>query len=82
MEKICIFLIAMPSIWVFAMPSSCDRDLDFVADTFTEPLKRLIAELDEKNWFLAVWQRCRLTQHIQNLSRFAIQNEANLSGPI
>ena len=48
MEKICIFLITMPSIGVFAMPTSSDIDLDFVADTSTEQLECLIAELDEK----------------------------------
>ena len=53
MEIICIFLIMMPSIGVFALPFSPERDLELVTDTSTEPLERVIAELDEKiNSFL------------------------------
>ena len=52
MEKICIFFITMSSIVVFAMPSFSERDLDAVTDTFTEPLERLIVELDDKIDFL------------------------------
>ena len=48
MEIICIFLLTMPSIGVFALPFSPERDLELVTDTSTEPLERLIAELDEK----------------------------------
>ena len=48
MELICIFLIIMPSIGVLALPSPSERDLELVTDTSTEPLKRVIAELDEK----------------------------------
>lgn len=38
----------MPSMGVFAMPTSSDIDLDFVADTSTQQLECLIAELDEQ----------------------------------
>ena len=42
----------MSSIVVFAMSSFSERDLDAVTDTFTEPLERLIVELDDKIDFL------------------------------
>lgn len=53
MEIICNFLLTMPLIGVFALPST-ERDLELVRDTSTdtstgmEQLERLIAELDEK----------------------------------
>ena len=47
MEIICIFFITMPSIGVFAMPTS-ERDLGFETSTSMEPLKALIDELDNQ----------------------------------
>ena len=47
MEKICILLITMSSLGVFAMPFS-ESDLEFIRETQTKSLERIIAELDEQ----------------------------------
>ena len=47
MEKICILLITMSSLGVFAMPFS-ESDLEFIRETPTKSLERIIAELDDQ----------------------------------